>query len=543
MANLLVAVYMVVVGILSLYGLLGFVTFFLFWRHKGEKDRVPSVDEAALPDVTIQLPSVPDLYPRVAGTIPTSDEVHTLARFKPPAKSPAWIDFSFLTGMKRQKRKVTVKAIQGTEAVARLWARKYLDHKQAGRAKVRGLAAESQKLAVLSPATVFSLLTGKKTRKKRSVLMPTFATGGAGPAWAQLSSLTMPLRPFGGGAMQDSDRDKIPDVDDECPNEPETYNGFEDDDGCPDKGRVVVGAKEIKILDKIYFESKKATIRKESFGLVDAIASTIKGHPSIRLVEIAGHTDERRTPGISNKKLSQLRAEAVRTALVEREVEPQRLVARGYGSEQPLDKASNEKAWAKNRRVEFVIRQRQGAVEKIKRRAKKFALQAQPSPAPKRPTDREIGRARQKVASVTGSRAARLALLRLLAAAGKAAEAIKAAIQWRKVDPLNLAVHRILADLYRSSGRTAEAVVAYRNILELAPRQPEAFRLLAAILDQARKTGTAAPKKAGKLLTALSYLDTAYRMRPKDPCYTLELAATHLAHGRAGRALSGVNRP
>jgi cellulose synthase/poly-beta-1,6-N-acetylglucosamine synthase-like glycosyltransferase len=56
MANLLVAVYMVLVGILSIYGLLGFVTFFLFWRYKGEKDQVPSVEDAALPDVTIQLP-------------------------------------------------------------------------------------------------------------------------------------------------------------------------------------------------------------------------------------------------------------------------------------------------------------------------------------------------------------------------------------------------------------------------------------------------------------------------------------------------------
>jgi cellulose synthase/poly-beta-1,6-N-acetylglucosamine synthase-like glycosyltransferase len=56
MVNFLVAIYVVVVGILSLYGLLGFVTFIIFWRHKAEKDRAPSVDEAALPDVTIQLP-------------------------------------------------------------------------------------------------------------------------------------------------------------------------------------------------------------------------------------------------------------------------------------------------------------------------------------------------------------------------------------------------------------------------------------------------------------------------------------------------------
>jgi len=32
----------------------------------------------------------------------------------------------------------------------------------------------------------------------------------------------------------DNDRDGIPDRDDKCPNEPETKNGFEDEDGCPD---------------------------------------------------------------------------------------------------------------------------------------------------------------------------------------------------------------------------------------------------------------------------------------------------------------------
>jgi outer membrane protein OmpA-like peptidoglycan-associated protein len=32
----------------------------------------------------------------------------------------------------------------------------------------------------------------------------------------------------------DNDHDGIPDVVDKCPNEPETYNGFEDEDGCPD---------------------------------------------------------------------------------------------------------------------------------------------------------------------------------------------------------------------------------------------------------------------------------------------------------------------
>lgn len=32
----------------------------------------------------------------------------------------------------------------------------------------------------------------------------------------------------------DNDRDGILDVHDKCPNQPETRNGYQDDDGCPD---------------------------------------------------------------------------------------------------------------------------------------------------------------------------------------------------------------------------------------------------------------------------------------------------------------------
>lgn len=40
-------------------------------------------------------------------------------------------------------------------------------------------------------------------------------------------------------AEPDSDGDGIPDSKDQCPNEPETYNGYQDSDGCPDTVPVV----------------------------------------------------------------------------------------------------------------------------------------------------------------------------------------------------------------------------------------------------------------------------------------------------------------
>ncbi len=155
----------------------------------------------------------------------------------------------------------------------------------------------------------------------------------------------------------DNDKDRILDKDDKCPNEPETYNGFEDEDGCPDRGRVVVTDTSIEILDMVYFEYDKAIIKKQSYPILDAVASTMQGNPSIQLIEVQGHTDERGDDAY-NLDLSDRRAHAVKDYLVGRGVTETRLTAQGYGETQPIDRNHNEAAWSKNRRVAFLILKR-----------------------------------------------------------------------------------------------------------------------------------------------------------------------------------------
>jgi outer membrane protein OmpA-like peptidoglycan-associated protein len=155
----------------------------------------------------------------------------------------------------------------------------------------------------------------------------------------------------------DNDKDRILDKDDKCPNEPEVYNGFEDDDGCPDKGRVIVRRGKLEILDKVYFETDKAIIKPISFPLLNAVAATLKGNPEILLIEVQGHADERGDDDY-NMKLTEDRAQAVRTYLVEHGVEAGRLQAHGYGETKPVCREHNENCWSKNRRVEFVILKR-----------------------------------------------------------------------------------------------------------------------------------------------------------------------------------------
>jgi outer membrane protein OmpA-like peptidoglycan-associated protein len=157
----------------------------------------------------------------------------------------------------------------------------------------------------------------------------------------------------------DSDHDRIPDSRDRCPNEPETYNGFEDDDGCPDKGRVIVRSAKMQILDKIYFHTNSRTVDPVSAPLLDAIAATIKGNPQIRSIEIQGHAAGNESDAAG---LATARALAVYKQLVSRGVPGDHLSTRGYGASKPLATANNEKAWSQNRRVEFVIMRRNDEV-------------------------------------------------------------------------------------------------------------------------------------------------------------------------------------
>lgn len=154
----------------------------------------------------------------------------------------------------------------------------------------------------------------------------------------------------------DNDADGVLDSKDKCPNEPETINGYKDDDGCPDKGEshVTIQENKIVITKKIFFDTNKATIKRVSNSILNEVALTLAAHPKIKGVRIEGHTDSRGNAQ-KNKDLSQRRAEAVRSYLVKRGVEPGRLFAIGYGPEKPIADNRTAKGREQNRRVEFFI--------------------------------------------------------------------------------------------------------------------------------------------------------------------------------------------
>jgi outer membrane protein OmpA-like peptidoglycan-associated protein len=161
----------------------------------------------------------------------------------------------------------------------------------------------------------------------------------------------------------DNDKDGILDGDDRCPLEPETINGVDDEDGCPDEGvaKVQITRERIEILDRVYFDLGKATIREVSHDVLGQVASTLKANPQITKLRVEGHTDKFAGPRI-NVPLSRARAQAVRDYLIGRGIAAERLMAEGYGSTRPLVPHEEAGSPEKNRRVEFVIVEVNGEV-------------------------------------------------------------------------------------------------------------------------------------------------------------------------------------
>lgn len=156
------------------------------------------------------------------------------------------------------------------------------------------------------------------------------------------------------GCVLDADADGVRDRDDKCPTEPETKNGFEDQDGCPDELPEEV-KKFTGVIEGIVFDANKATIRQVSFPKLDEAVKVLTDYPTLRM-QISGHTD---TSGKAdrNMALSAERAEAVKTYFVSKGVAAERIETLGAGSTVPIGDNATKEGRAMNRRIEFKVLQ------------------------------------------------------------------------------------------------------------------------------------------------------------------------------------------
>jgi outer membrane protein OmpA-like peptidoglycan-associated protein len=112
------------------------------------------------------------------------------------------------------------------------------------------------------------------------------------------------------------------------------------------KGQVIT-------LRGIYFDTGMATIRPESYPVLDDAVRVLQANPTV-VVEIAGHTDSVGSDSY-NMGLSDARANSVRTYLISRGIQATRLIARGYGESMPIASNGTREGRQMNRRIEFRV--------------------------------------------------------------------------------------------------------------------------------------------------------------------------------------------
>jgi outer membrane protein OmpA-like peptidoglycan-associated protein len=145
---------------------------------------------------------------------------------------------------------------------------------------------------------------------------------------------------------RDTDGDTVDDSRDRCPGT--APNTKVDAAGCP---ILFTAERPAVVLQGVTFEVGRSALRTDSYTVLDIVAASLVANPEI-VIEVGGHTDNTGSAA-TNLRLSQARADAVRTYLASKGVQPERMSARGYGPAQPIAPNTTAAGRAQNRRVEL----------------------------------------------------------------------------------------------------------------------------------------------------------------------------------------------
>lgn len=188
------------------------------------------------------------------------------------------------------------------------------------------------------------------------------------------------------GAAQDPDDDDVPIPADRCPDQAETVDGFEDEDGCPEldgDGDGVAFATDacpsepilpqqdprysdgcphiaelagdhVAIIETILFREGRSELVRSADPLLKAVRDEMVAHPEIAMFLVEGHTNTD-GPDAYNVRLSDERAFSVMRWLVEHGVDSTRLLSKGFGEARPLALETAPDGLLINRRVEFRV--------------------------------------------------------------------------------------------------------------------------------------------------------------------------------------------
>lgn len=107
-------------------------------------------------------------------------------------------------------------------------------------------------------------------------------------------------------------------------------------------------------FEAVYFDFDKSDLRQDARDVLSKNAELILKSPADTKIKVEGHCDERGSAEY-NLALGERRAASALKYLTTLGVKAESLSIISYGKEKPAVLGSDEAAWAKNRRAEFVI--------------------------------------------------------------------------------------------------------------------------------------------------------------------------------------------
>jgi outer membrane protein OmpA-like peptidoglycan-associated protein len=108
-----------------------------------------------------------------------------------------------------------------------------------------------------------------------------------------------------------------------------------------------------EIMPIIFFDNDKAELRQKSKEELDKLYSRLKSKPGF-IIQVSGHTDDKASHEY-NYVLSEARAVTVVQYLIEKGLDKNKLMAKGFGETKPVASNEDEAGRQQNRRVEFMI--------------------------------------------------------------------------------------------------------------------------------------------------------------------------------------------
>ena len=109
----------------------------------------------------------------------------------------------------------------------------------------------------------------------------------------------------------------------------------------------------VNVGDRVLFGLNRFDLSPEARTTVENQVIWLKRFPSVTIT-VEGHADERGTREY-NLALGERRANSLRDYMIALGVDPNRVKTLSYGKERPVDPASNEEAWSRNRRAVTVV--------------------------------------------------------------------------------------------------------------------------------------------------------------------------------------------